>query len=182
MNKEIIDRLHPANISMENKAEIENLSIEELGELAETYRNQIRTNLFEVRDTSNGQTFYAHYGSLIYHKKNRVNFEFEVTNVFPNASGASGAPSAPIATKKVAEKVVPATPLEVATPAPLEDKDDATASATAKQGEEATTQGTTQEGAPDIKALRQQYKAKFGKAVPVKEVNNIDFIIAKLAE
>lgn len=105
MKEALLNKLNPANLSLDSKEAIEALTVEELKELAKTY--PANKNYLEVKNSETGVKFFAHYGSLIWHKTRFPNAQFELVDVMPSVTTvAKGIPiGAP-------EKVLPPNSLE----------------------------------------------------------------------
>lgn len=105
MKEALLNKLNPANLSLDSKEAIEALTVEELKELAQTY--PANKNYLEVKNSETGVKFFAHYGSLIWHKTRFPNAQFELVDVMPSVTTvAKGIPiGAP-------EKVLPPNSLE----------------------------------------------------------------------
>lgn len=119
MKKDLIEKLNPANLTIEDAPTIESLGVEELELLGKTYPANV--NFLEVENTETKVKFNTHYRALIWHKKNHPNAKFAIVSVTPTVVRQS-----PVAqVQQAPEKVVPAKPL-VSEPAKEEPKSEGT--------------------------------------------------------
>lgn len=81
MKKELIEKLNPANLTIQDAPAINALGIEELETLGKTYPANV--NFLEVKNNETDVKFNTTYRAMIWHKKNFPNASFEVVGIIP---------------------------------------------------------------------------------------------------